>query len=207
MRGARTFGLLLLAATVAACAGGREDGSNGAAEAAATVSAPATDAQQASGNAQGSTAPELRLGREALLAGQPGLDASATLAFGRSRHQVVDAVAAIRGPPTATGRNAECPSGAVDYARFGSLTLHFDESGFAGWVVDGAAQPPLRTEQGIGIGSRRSELGKGDQEGPTVENGSLGPEFSLNGIGGILDGDGHNARITSLFSGVTCFAR
>lgn len=146
------------------------------------------------------------LGREALMTGQVGLHPGTTIAFGAPKAEVVSAISAIRGQPTGTGRNNECPSGAVDFAAWGALTAHFENDRFAGWVVDGETSPALNDDRGLAVGARRNEL-DGDAEITPVPDSSLGTEISVDGIGAILESAAPNARIKTLFSGVTCFAR
>lgn len=150
---------------------------------------------------------ELRLSGNGLETASPGLHSSGRLEFGQSREEVLAAVSAIRGQPTETGRNAECPSGPIDFAAYGPLVLNFRDGKFVGWVMDDAATPPIEEEYGLRVGWTREDLTQSDQGPATFENGSLGPEFDFGGIGGLLDGNGPNARVTELFSGVTCYAR
>lgn len=175
--------------------------SNAVANGAAANGAAATAPSDPAGNG------ELRLIEKGFATGAPGLHAGGSIEFGKPKDEVLAALTAIRGQPTATGRNEDCPSGPVDYASFGPLDVHFEDNRFAGWVLDGQASPRIENEWGYAIGMQRSELGAGDRDAPKFEKTSLGTEFSAEGIGGIMDGDGPNARVATLFSGVTCFAR
>jgi hypothetical protein len=58
---------------------------------------------------------------------------------------------------------------------------------------------------GIGPGSTRAELEAVYEV--EVEPTSLGIEFSAGGIGGLLDGESPDARITAMWAGVTCLFR
>lgn len=150
---------------------------------------------------------QLRLIGGGLAVGTRGLHSSEQIDFGAPRERVVAAVTALRGAPTATGRNADCPSGPVEMVSFGALDLHFEEGRFAGWVLDGPTDPPIREEYGLGIGSPRSEIMEMVPGEVTFRTSTLGPEFDEAGLSGLLDGEGPEARVTVLFSGVTCFAR
>jgi hypothetical protein len=209
--------LLVLSLAAGACQRNGESQPNSTNSAVASTSAAENSSRSGAGagpangsdanqSAQATNGLELRLVEDGFATGHPGLHSSGSIEFGQPKDQVIAAVAAIRGRPTA-GRNAECPSGAVDYASFGPLDLHFQDGKFAGWVLDGAANPPIENEWGVAIGKRRSEIGDGDRDPPRFEQTSLGPEFSVEGIGGMLDGNTPNARVTTLFSGVSCFAR
>ncbi|HEY0114821.1 MAG TPA: hypothetical protein VGB54_03780 [Allosphingosinicella sp.] len=212
--------LAVLAASTACTA--RNEGANSANSAKALV---ANGADASAGNAAtankanpnelpeemraraGLNGQELRLTGNGLATASPGLHSSGQLAFGQAREEVLAAVTATRGRPTASGRNAECPSGPVEFAEFGPLALHFENGRFAGWVLEAAATPPIEEEYGLAIGTTRADLQESDQGPATFENGSLGPEFDFNGIGGLLDGPGSQAKVKTLFAGVTCFAR
>lgn len=173
----------------------------------ANAAAPASELPEELSARAGLNGEELRLTGNGLATASPGLHSSGQLTFGQSRDKVVAAITAIRGAPTATGRNAECPSGAVDFVSYGPLDLHFQGGRFAGWVLDAAATPPIEEEYGLRIGWTRADLASSDQGPATFKTGSLGPEFDFGGIGGLLDGPGRNAKVTTLFAGVTCFAR
>lgn len=119
------------------------------------------------------------------------------LAFGMARAEAVAAATAAFGAPSGSGHNDECGEGPMDFVSFGGLQLGFQEGRLAGWSMSGA-RPALRTARGIGIGSLRSALG-----GVSVdEQSSLGPEFEIEGVGGILDESG--ARVEALWAGLAC---
>ena len=149
---------------------------------------------------------EVQLMAEGLTTGSRGLHHSNIINFGAPRAQVEAAIRGAIGAPTAGGRNADCPTGTVDYVTFGALNLNFENGRFVGWVVDGAGNPELETYHGLSVGDRRSEL-DGDAEITVDENSTLGTELVVDGVGALLDGAGPNGRVTTLFSGVTCFAR
>jgi hypothetical protein len=119
------------------------------------------------------------------------------LAFGMARAEAVAAATAAFGAPSGSGHNEECGEGPMDFVSFDGLQLGFQEGRLAGWSMSGG-RPPLRTARGIGIGSLRSALG-----GVAVdEESSLGPEFDIDGVGGILDESG--ARVVALWAGLPC---
>lgn len=112
------------------------------------------------------------------------------------------------------GVNTECGVGPLKMASWSNgLTVAFQQKKggdwlFAGWSVGAPASNSHKptTMAGIGIGSTRAEL-----ESAYVIKGiktSLGQEFSTSaGLYGILDGTGPKARITSMWSGVSCVFR
>lgn len=178
----------------------------------ASVAAPSANAVAAPAPAANTEAAvtvdanrEMDLTGEGFTAGQRGLHHNDQIAFGQPQAEVVRQVSAILGAPSATGRNAECPNGAVDYVSFGGLDLHFQDGRFAGWLLDGD-QPALDTYQGLAVGARRADL-TDELEAEPVEGSTIGDEVMVNGVGAMLNGPGADARVTSLFAGVTCFAR
>jgi hypothetical protein len=148
---------------------------------------------------------EVELASGGLSTGSQGLHHANMIEFGSAKNDVVAQISAILGRPT-TGRNAECPTGAVDYAQYGPLQLNFENGRFAGWVVEHEGGPLLESYHGLSVGDRRSEL-DGDVEIEVQANSTLGTELSINGIGALLDGSGPNSKVTTLFAGTTCFAR
>lgn len=139
--------------------------------------------------------------------GSKGLHHADILAFGERRAKVIEVLTDALGRPTATGRNAECPSGPVDWVSFGSLDLHFERGRFVGWVIDEAGGPELESYHGLAFGAPREALDEGDMDVEVVPESSLGTELSVNGIGVLMSGPGKSDRVTNLFAGTTCFAR
>ncbi|HEX8654266.1 MAG TPA: hypothetical protein VF693_03470 [Allosphingosinicella sp.] len=180
--------LLLL---IAAC--GREESAPpnkaaAAAPAANAVAEPASNAAAAANVPAPAATPSYVLAGRGL---EPGL------AFGMTRERAVAAATAAFGPPTAREHNDECGEGPMDFVSFGGLQLGFQEGRLAGWSLS-QARPPLRTARGVGIGSPRSALGNAEID----EESSLGPEFAIDGVGGILDQSG--ARVEALWAGLPC---
>ena len=108
--------------------------------------------------------------------------------------------------------NSECGAGPLKMATWDNgLTLLFQEKSkdtwsFVGWAANPAKNPELKlnTMAGIGIGSTRKEI---KSAYVIKENKStLGYEFATKSddIFGIFDGAGDNAKITNLWSGVSC---
>ncbi|MEA3016321.1 MAG: hypothetical protein QOI38_1043 [Sphingomonadales bacterium] len=119
------------------------------------------------------------------------------LAFGTTRDEAVAAATAAFGAPTRSEHNDECGEGPMDFVSFRGLQLGFQDGRLAGWSLS-EAQPVLRTARGVGIGSPRSALGAAEID----EESSLGPEFEIDGVGGILDRSG--ARVEALWAGLPC---
>lgn len=123
------------------------------------------------------------------------------LAFGAPQAQAITATTAALGAPKESGTNADCPSGAVQFARWANgFTLHFREDALVGWV----GAPGVTNMAGIGIGSTRSALA--DVLDAQVEQTSLGTQFSAGGLTGVLASDAPDAKITAMWAGEGCVA-
>ena len=184
---------LILLAAAGACSGGETENSASAPDNAAVAPTPVSEA----------TDTGISLSEDGLRIAEAGPRPAVRLQFGTtSRAEVVSALSPALGQPSRTARNEDCPTGAVDVVSFGSLDLHFADGKFAGWVLDGD-RPELQTSEGLKVGSARKEI----EGGQADEASTLGTEIVISGIGAILDGPGADARVTTLFSGTTCFAR
>jgi hypothetical protein len=148
----------------------------------------------------------VELSGKGLSTGSRGLHHANFLEFGQPRAKVVADISEALGAPTASGRNADCPSGPVDFTSFGTLDLHFEGDRFAGWVIDQAGGPEVESYHGLSFGDRRNEL-DGDADIEVVKGSTLGTELIVNGVGVIMSGPRPTDRVTNLFAGVTCFAR
>ena len=157
-------------------------------------------------NSAASPSQTVELASGGLTTGSRGLHHSNLLQFGASRATVVSQLSGILGSPSRTGRNANCSSGPVDFVSFGALDLHFEGGLFTGWVLDEAGKPELQSYHGLSVGDRRDGL-DADADIEVDANSSLGTELSFNGIGVLLSGPRPSDRVTTLFSGTTCFAR
>ena len=122
---------------------------------------------------------------------QPGL------AFGMPRSAAVEAARAAFGTPTGREHNDECGEGPMDFISFRGLQLGFREGRLTGWALSGA-DPALRSAGGLAVGAPSSVLGDAEVD----RESTLGPEFSIGGIGGILDEGG--SRIEALWAGDAC---
>jgi hypothetical protein len=120
---------------------------------------------------------------------------------------VSTALAASLGGRPRSSTSSECGQGPrTTLGRSGFSTL-FNGTRFVGWTDTGRTGHRLTTATGIGVGSTLTALR--EAYGPvTVAADTLGPEFTLSsGFGGLLDGSSGKSRITTLYSGETCFFR
>lgn len=133
----------------------------------------------------------------------PGASPPRTLAFDMPEAQTIDALTKALGrPPTEQGENEECGGGAMKFAEWkGELTAWFLDGRFAGWDNKGG----LKTLEGIGIGSSRSEVAT--LPGFEFEESTLGAEFRAGGLSGVLDSKAPDAKVTHIWGGATCVFR
>lgn len=190
---ARTIaGPAAAALLLAACGGASEPATNAGASAADNAADNAAEAPGANLAAAPADGPAII--QAATLAGN-GLDPG--LVFGMPRGEAVAAATAVFGVPSASGHNDECGQGPMDFVSYNDLQLAFQEDRLVGWSL-GGPRPSLRTAGGLGIGAPRSALGQTDID----EESSLGPEFEVDGVGGILDQQG--SAVEALWAGSTC---
>jgi hypothetical protein len=120
------------------------------------------------------------------------------LSFGMLQADAVKAATAAFGAPTKDREhNDECGEGPMDFFSFNDLQLGFHEGELAGWSL-GGPKPALRTAGGLAIGAPRSAIG----DAAIDEESTLGPEFSINDVGGLLSDDGKT--IAALWAGYPC---
>ncbi len=140
------------------------------------------------------------------------------LPFGTPLDQLTEIINnSLLSTSVSTGINAECGAGPLKMVAWSNgLTLVFQENNtksagskidwlFQGWSVDGTKEgaQKLTTMAGIGIGSTLEDIQNAYEI--EVRKTSLGHEFSTAaGMYGIIDGAGKNAKITHLWSGVSC---
>ena len=138
--------------------------------------------------------------------------------FGKPFDEMKEIVTRIlQSKPISEGINAECGAGRLKMASWNNgLTLVFQKKGaqsvesespweFAGWYVslNPRNTTKITTMSGIGIGSKRGEMESAYVI--IVKKSSLGYEFSTtSGLYGIFDGMGKEAKITNMWSGVSC---
>lgn len=138
--------------------------------------------------------------------------------FGKPFDEMEEIVTRIlQSKPISEGINAACGAGPLKMASWNNgLTLVFQKKGvpsvesespweFAGWYLslNPRNTTKITTMSGIGIGSTRGEMESAYVI--IVKKSSLGYEFSTtSGLYGIFDGMGKQAKITSMWSGVSC---
>ena len=196
--GSAASALILLALSSCDPAPGRKDGAGNAATA-AEISTTRPAAVPPAAPPDPAPAPLILEG-----GGLRIFRAPRTVAFETPQSATIEAIgAALGGPPTERGSNAECGGGGgLQFAAWKDrITLWFENERFIGWDAEG----DLRTAGGVGIGSRRGEVAA--LPGFELVESTLGIEFAANGLGGILASNAADARVTHLWGGATCLFR
>jgi len=122
--------------------------------------------------------------------------------FGTPRAVAERMVGSVQGEQLGKGSSAECGAGKIDYTSYeGDLQLTFQQNKFVGWTINGG-ESPLRTAKGIGVGSTRQQLDAAYKV--DVEDSSLGLLFSTGDLVGLLDIDGIDGLVTSIWAGTVC---
>lgn len=133
--------------------------------------------------------------------------------FGEPRKEVVALVSRLRsGRDPEMAANRDCNATVATWPASG-LQLWFTPdpgSRFVGWSVGGRAPadstiPRLKTPSGIGLGSTRAALES--VYVVRVARSSLGVEFSVGGVAGLLASERADAPIRNLWAGQVCLAR
>jgi hypothetical protein len=134
------------------------------------------------------------------------------ISFKTPLKQTIETVERVLKAKPSIGINSECGAGPLKMATWNNvLTLLFqekknDEWLFVGWAANQAINPELKliTMAGVGIGSTRKEI----ESAYVIEvtKTSLGYEFATktDDFFGIFDGANENAKITNLWSGLSC---
>ncbi|ODU69917.1 MAG: hypothetical protein ABT11_10225 [Novosphingobium sp. SCN 66-18] len=144
----------------------------------------------------------LRLSRNGLQVRRTGA-ASVAIAFGASRAQVLDALRFRPAPQT--GTNRECSAGPIDFLQWqDGVSLLFQHDRFGGWSLSGQ-DSRIGTTDGIRIGTTLAELRK--KRGFRLQRSTLGHEFTVGAISGIVSGTSARARVTDLWAGLSCTFR
>jgi hypothetical protein len=153
----------------------------------------------------------LALSENAIKIVNPNNGSTREITFGMPFEQVVTAVKKVLSSSPNVSINSECGAGSLKFATFDNgLSLLFQEKDgewlFAGWAATQIRKPmsKLSIMAGIGIGSTRKEV-ESDYL-ITVSETSLGVEFSTKGnnLLEIFDGPSQDAKITNLWSGLSC---
>ncbi len=122
--------------------------------------------------------------------------------FGTQRTQLLPTLERILGRST-EGQNGEC---GFDYANWtNGLSLAFRDGRFVGWSLDERARGAVSSMSGVGVGSTRRDLDAA--YAATVQESTLGTEFTAGAMAGLIDGPSAGDSITNMWAGEVCIAR
>lgn len=120
--------------------------------------------------------------------------------FGSPFDAAVEAIAAVRGAPAERLFVEMCDA---DYATWPpGLAVYGQDGLLVGWALDDAEETV--TAAALRLGLPRADL---DARGAEVSESTVGTEFAIDGVAGLLSGDDPDGTVTHLFAGSTCIAR
>lgn len=173
---------------------------------ATTVTAPAVANSTATATVVEAAGPALNLASDELTLVLPD-GGTRHVTFGMDKAAATKMVGSALGNPIEQSALEDCGAGALDYAAFrDGLSLYFQEGKFAGWDLDGRENGKFATADGIGIGMTRKAL-EATAGKITVEESTIGQEFMLGEMSGLLSSAAADGKVTNLWAGVSCIAR
>lgn len=195
----------LLPLALGACRSGTDVTVTVDSTAAAPAPRPPADTSAAAPSAPAAL-PVVALDGEGLRLVDPERGSTRLLAFGAARSTAVEALAASFGAPRETGTNPDCGTGALTFATWpNGLTAWFQADAFAGWIASATADTTLTTMAGVGVGSPRTTVES--TYAVSVEQTTLGTEFTAGTLAGLFTGPAPDARVETLWAGATCLFR
>ena len=200
--------LALLAASATACRTAPDAPPAPADTAAATPAPDPNAAPNATATLDSAAAPRvvLALDPEGLRLVDAATGRTRPVPFGTPRAAALDALGPALGAPRTTGTLPECGAGPLDFAAWPTgLTAWFQNEAFAGWSTGADADTTLTTMAGVGIGSRRAAVESA--LAVTVEETTLGTEFTAGALSGVFSDATPGARVEALWAGVSCVFR
>lgn len=169
--------------------------------------APTTTAQAPAPTPGPAVAPvEGVLARDGFMLPNPGgRGTGREVRFGEAEAEVIAFMNGLFGVANLKqGANAECPAGPLTFADWGNgLQLVFQDGKFAGWTADDRLPAGYSSLAGIGFGKTFAEM-KTNNPGLMLTESTVGPEFALDGVHGVMSGKGDDARAELLWAGVSC---
>lgn len=150
--------------------------------------------------------PMVMVDSEGLFVRRFDLGADERLPFGTAKDDIVSYLSRYLGSPAPLERNEECGAGALEFRRFGPLTLAFKSEAFAGWSMRGDVGEPRSVAVSLPDGTRAGDPPEALEGGFKRFAGStLGEEYVGGGVTAVLDEPGE--RIDVLMGGVNCVFR
>ncbi|MEO1044076.1 MAG: hypothetical protein AAFX04_01400 [Pseudomonadota bacterium] len=164
-----------------------------------------------SGNGNAALPSEPEVVNETIAVSHKGLSGVGgdALRYGTPRDAVIAVLQPHFDPPLSITTNEECGAGPIVFVNYDLVSLNFQQGVFVGWWF--RTESALRTDRGIGLGSRWSEVQAVYPQVEEQRDSTLGREFYIlddgQHISGLLDGDGDDALVTDLWGGTNCIFR
>ena len=141
----------------------------------------------------------------AMLPGEAGIGYQ-RIEFGMDAAKVLAAVGQEFGGALGQDDAPECPAGPMHIAQFDGFSLAFQNDVWVGWFA--SEQPEnartVRTEGGFAPGSTNLDLPEVAERFP---DSTLGEEFRLDGMQGLIDTHNGERQIVGRWSGINCIFR
>ncbi|MGB3723011.1 MAG: hypothetical protein WA979_09360 [Pacificimonas sp.] len=150
------------------------------------------------------TAPKdllLNLATDGLQLVDPADGSVKPLKFGLSEGRILAALTPIRGEP-ARERETENDCGLTGLIYRDGLTLSFDDDAFTGWRQEMGGE--ISTANGVKVGMTRAALTAAASPDFTRIGGM--EAFTIGDLSGVMNGDGPQATVQSLYAGEPCIA-
>ncbi|MGK7891443.1 MAG: hypothetical protein AB4042_19105 [Leptolyngbyaceae cyanobacterium] len=138
-----------------------------------------------------------------------------TIPFEAEGDRTLQVVTQILGKPTETVESPECPAGPMTVTTWSNgLAINTTNQTFIGWTIRPQSQSQsqsqandqdLTTVSGVGLGTTVGDL-KAAYSVDIFES-SLGTEFNVGTLSGIVSADQPDGVITNLWAGVNCIFR
>lgn len=147
--------------------------------------------------------PEMRVDARGLQLTEQGKE-TLSLPFGTPQAEVLKALS-FRGA-SKQSTNPDCGEGPVQFAQWpDGLSLLFQNGKFGGWGLSGKGAA-LHTTDALRIGSEIGQVRVAGHE--EIAETTLGTEFTVNGVHGVLEGKGDAARVSAMWAGeLSCVFR
>jgi hypothetical protein len=128
--------------------------------------------------------------------------------FGTPMKAAVAAIDGMLGPGSKPETNSECGAGPITFVKWpDGLSGLFQDDKFQGWSVDsGSPKGVYVTDKAIGVGSTRAELLSAYPDAK-IEESTLGTEFTVGDYDGMLSSKGADAKVETLWAGLSCVFR
>ncbi len=123
------------------------------------------------------------------------------LYFGDRKDDVIAQLTPVLGNPEASMFNSECPAGPLEVVSFGAVSLSFMDDAWLGWFANTGS--PGMESMLVSDGLEPGDSARLPENAERFSDSSLGEEFAINEINGLIENDAISAR----WAGLNCIFR